>query len=225
MFLENLCSPCDVHSVTVCGDEIRNAGNLSEFEKNESASSHRFVRNLHDSGCKFDQIYVDHYRMHGPYIANSFGKQFFTNLKYIARNGLLLENAKTSSGRAEIYLPYCPHFFINVISSNLNEEYDIDYLKECEISIDNHRLHTATESEDHIAMANYFQIRMECQDRFITTTERAIRQYRENELSTSDVVLQKIYDTNGEIGKLRYIRLTKKRIDDTFLRTLSLYSV
>ena len=113
--------------------------------------------------------------MHNPYVAHSFGNQFFVNLKYIARMGILPENTKTSSRRANIYLPYCPYFFINVISSNLNEEYDIDYLKECEISIDNHRLHTATESEDHIAMANYFQIRMEYQDRFITTTEREIR--------------------------------------------------
>ena len=41
-------------------------------------------------------------------------------------------------------------------------------------------------------MANYFQIRMEHQRRFITTTEQEITQYRENELSTSDVVSEKI---------------------------------
>ena len=99
--------------------------------------------------------------MFGPYVAQHFGKQFFTNLKSIARMGVLLEECQTSTGRAEIYLPFCPHFFINVISSNLDEEFDIDYIEESDISIDNHRLHTATESEDHIAMANYFQIMME----------------------------------------------------------------
>ena len=34
IILENLCSPCDVHSVTVCSDYIRNVDNLSEFEMN-----------------------------------------------------------------------------------------------------------------------------------------------------------------------------------------------
>ena len=118
MFLEDLCSPCDVHSVTVCSDGIRNAGNLSEFEKNESASSRKFVPNLLDSGWKFDQIYVDHYRMFGPYVSDCFGLRFFTNLKWIARMDVLLDNCLTSSGRGEIYLPFCPHFFINVISSD-----------------------------------------------------------------------------------------------------------
>ena len=69
MFLEDLCSPCNVYSVTVCSDDIRNAGNLSEFKKNESASSRNFVPNLLDSGWEFDQIYVDHYRMFAPYVA------------------------------------------------------------------------------------------------------------------------------------------------------------
>ena len=72
------------------------------------------------------------------------------NLKYIARRDILLESAQTSSSRAEIYLPFCPHVFVNVHSSNLNEESDISYLEECDISIDNHRLYTATESDDHI---------------------------------------------------------------------------
>ena len=134
MFLENLCSPCDIYSTNVCTDDIRSGDNLSEFEKNESASSRKFVQNLYDSSWQFDQIYVDHYRMFGPYIANSFTKQFFTNLKWIARMGLLKVNCKTLSGRGEIYLPFCPHFFINVISNNLYEEYDIDYIEECDIN-------------------------------------------------------------------------------------------
>ena len=76
MFLKHLCSPCDVHSVTVCRDDIRHADNLSDFEKNESASSRKCVPNLVNYGWKFDQMYVDHYRMFGPYVAQSFGNQF-----------------------------------------------------------------------------------------------------------------------------------------------------
>ena len=143
--------------------------------------------------------------MHGPYLAHSFGQQFFINLKHVARNGTLFDNAKTASGMAQIYLLFCLHFFIHVISSNLNEEYDISYLEENDISIHNHRLHVATESPEHIEVSNYFQIRMKDQDRFIATIEREIRQYRENELETTDFVLQKISDTNVEIEKIRYI--------------------
>ena len=40
---------------------------------------------------------------------------------------------------------------------------------------------------------------------FIATTAREIRQYRENELSTLDIVSEKIYDTNGKIKNIRYI--------------------
>ena len=217
LFLENLSSPCDIHSVTVCSDDVRDAHDLSKFEMNVSVSSRQFLPNLMKHGWKFDHIYVDHYRMHGPYIENCFGPQFFINLKHIARNGVLFANAKTASGMAQIYLPFCPHFFVNVISSNLNEEYDISYLEENDISIHNHRLHVATESPEHIEMSNYFEIRMEDQERFITTTEREIRQYRENELETTDCVSQKISDTNGEIEKIRYICFSlKSKIDDTF---------
>ena len=59
-------------------------------------------------------------------------------------------------------------------------------------------------------MANYSEIRMDRQDRYITTTEREIRQYRENELCTSDVISEKILDVKDDIEQLRYIRLTKK---------------
>ena len=111
--------------------------------------------------------------------------------------GILLENAKTYSGLAKIYLPFCPYFFVNVQSSNLNEEYNISYIEEYDISRDNHRLHAATESRDHNTMSNYFQIRMDHQDRFIKTTERAY------------FVSQKVNFINGKIENMRYIRLTK----------------
>ena len=52
------------------------------------------------------------------------------------------------------------------------------------MSIDNHRLHTSIECAEHILMSTQFEIRMNGQDRFINTTERAICQYKENELHT-----------------------------------------
>ena len=55
------------------------------------------------------------------------------------------------------------------------------------------------------------------QDRFITTKEREITQYRENELLTREFVSQKINEINGDVENMRYIRLTKKHnIDDMF---------
>ena len=46
MYLENLSPPYDIHSVTVCGDDVRNAHELSEFEMNVSVSSRKCVPNL-----------------------------------------------------------------------------------------------------------------------------------------------------------------------------------
>ena len=46
MFVENVCSPCDVHSVTMYADDIRNADDISEFEMNDSKSSREFATNL-----------------------------------------------------------------------------------------------------------------------------------------------------------------------------------
>ena len=48
--------------------------------------------------------------MYGPCIAHSFGKGYFMNLKYIARRGILLESVQASSGRDEMYLPFCRYF-------------------------------------------------------------------------------------------------------------------
>ena len=59
-------------------------------------------------------------------------------------------------------------------------------------------------------MSNHFQIGMGGQDRFITTQERQIKQYRENELLTREVVSQKINEIKGDVENMRYIRLTKK---------------
>ena len=58
--------------MTVCTDNIGNASGISEFEMNKSASAREFVSNLINKIWQFDQIYVDHYRMHGLYIAHSF---------------------------------------------------------------------------------------------------------------------------------------------------------
>ena len=46
ILLENVYSPCDVYSVAVCTDDIRNEDDLSEFEMNESTPVHEFVPNL-----------------------------------------------------------------------------------------------------------------------------------------------------------------------------------
>ena len=50
MFAENLYSPCDVHSVIMCTDDIRNTNEISEFEMNEGASARKFVTNLIKKG-------------------------------------------------------------------------------------------------------------------------------------------------------------------------------
>ena len=99
-----------MYSTNVCSDEIRNAFDLSSFEMNQSVSSRKFVNHLIDNEYQFDQIYVDHYRMAGAYVAKSFSKRFFINMKWIARMCVFKEECKTSSGRGEIYLPFFPHF-------------------------------------------------------------------------------------------------------------------
>ena len=53
---------------------------------NESASAHEFVTTLLNNEWEFYQIYVDHYCMHGPYVAHSFS-QFFRQFETYSKKG------------------------------------------------------------------------------------------------------------------------------------------
>ena len=112
--------------------------------------------------------------MPNAYMCESFSKQFFLNIKLLAKEDCFINNAMTSSKRAEIHLPFCPHFFINVHFHKLHEEYDILYISENEL-MNNPKinyLYSATKSESHKKLARHFEVTMTMQERFVRYTKK-----------------------------------------------------
>ena len=100
--------------------------------------------------------------MPNAYVCDSFPKQFFINLKLLAKEDILITNAMTTSGRAEIHLPFCPHLFLHVHYHKLHEEYDIPYISEEDLisNANINYLHFATTSETYSILASYFRVAM-----------------------------------------------------------------
>ena len=68
-----------------------------------------FAYILVSKGWNLDQTCIDHHRMLNECIANNFGEQFFINIKGIAHEDILCDNAKIYSGRGE----YTSHYVLN----------------------------------------------------------------------------------------------------------------
>ena len=46
LVLQDICYPCNVYSVTMCRDDLRNSSNSGDFELNANASGRGFVKLL-----------------------------------------------------------------------------------------------------------------------------------------------------------------------------------
>ena len=125
----------------------------------------------------------------------------------------MLNDAKTHSGRGEIYLPLCPHFFLNVHAANLEEEYDITYVMEHELCVNNNLLHGVTNSTAYEYIAEYYGVTMSNQNRHLKTTLSQLLNYSVG-LKLSRESIQNILSAiNGKVEDIRYICLIKKKIN------------
>ena len=190
MTVENFAHPCDIYTLNKCEDNVRHGEQLSTNEMNANMSHKDFLCSLRRKKWDLDFLYFDHYRMPNAYICNSFSKQFFVNLKLLAKEDILVNNTMTNSGRAEIHLPFCPHLFLHVHYHKLHEEYDILYISEEDL-INNpnmNYLYSATKSENHTMLATHFQVVMTMQDYLVQYSKKEMLSYVENMLLSSEDV-------------------------------------
>ena len=78
--LEDIFHPCCIHTVTMCGDELRHNDTLSQNELNVDVCTKDFITQIIEKGWKIDEICMDHYRMMDSYSSSKLGKSFFENL-------------------------------------------------------------------------------------------------------------------------------------------------
>ena len=117
--------------------------------------------------------------------------------------------AKTNSGRGGIYLPLCPHFFLHVHASKLEDEYDITYVMENELCCNGNFLHSATNSQEHQSVADYYNVTMTHQNRHINTTLKELLNYGVGLKMSRECIEHKISAINGKVEDVRYICLIK----------------
>ena len=129
------------------GDELRDSNHDNPREINMDASNRKFVQEMKDKKWILDEICFDYFRMMDSYSTNRLSKSFFENIKGLAGSGVLRNNARTKSGKAEIYLPFMPHFFFHVHGMRFEDHYTVEYVTEKEyIANNSNALFSATKS-------------------------------------------------------------------------------
>ena len=79
--------------------------------------------------------------------------------------------AKTYSGRGEMCLPVCS-FFLYTHAVRLEEEYNITYVMENELNLNQNKLHSVTYSRTHEFVANYYGVGISHQQKNLEITKR-----------------------------------------------------
>ena len=148
-------------------------------EMNANMSHNDFICCLKGKGWNLDVLYVDHYRMPNAYVCDSFPKQFFINIKLLAKEDVLMNNAMTMSGRSEIYLPSCPHLCLRVHYHKLHEEYDVLYISEVDLITNSkiNYLHSATKYDNHVILATSFEVTMLKKERCVKYSKKNTKLY------------------------------------------------
>ena len=67
IIVEDLFYPCTVHSVNMCGDELRGNDESNNNQLNMDAGHREFVDELIRRSWKIDEICCDHFRMIDSY--------------------------------------------------------------------------------------------------------------------------------------------------------------
>ena len=83
---------------------------------------------------------MDSYRIFSTYLAKHFIKLSCNNLKLIANFNLLPNPTSNSGEKGCITLPFSPHIIYHVYAYELGEYYDIGYISESEINMENNSL-------------------------------------------------------------------------------------
>ena len=156
--------------------------------------------------------------MNKSYVEYNMGKNFLNNLVYMRRNGILRDK---NNSTCKVYLQFTPHFFHLVNShGNLLDSFDVSYLKEHEISIDNHKLgYTVSCNNDFTSL----QKDLEEEKRHMTTGKKEVLDHDIGFFLTKEEC-KTILDEMGDISLIRYIVLSGKEVVNGIKNVLSNYS-
>ena len=128
--IEEQYAKSNVYTCNILQDSIRDIDDNTNM--NTSCSSNSFVKQILLRNWTFNKIYVDTFRMHNSYLKEKFHIRFIDNLVSLARFPAKLVGTATCGG--VVYLPFCPHFFYQVHSSEeLKKCYSISYLRSNEL--------------------------------------------------------------------------------------------
>ena len=141
--------------MTICKDQIRDSPFLSHYEMNLDVSSKEFISALQLSNWSIDKICLDYFRMRNTYLNTRFKRQFFLNLKELANNKILTDT-RSGPHQGQIYLPFCPHMFYYIHVTQMDEEFEIKYLFENDISLENNCLHVASVSQEYNMLSTMY---------------------------------------------------------------------
>ena len=207
-FIEHFDKNTLVHSVTNCSDSYRNSLEMSHTEMNFDINSSRFVKKLVTEGWSFNHIYIDHYRMNHAYIVTMLGKGFFKSLVNLATSSVL-QCIGEDLQLPKIFLPFVAHTFHTVHSmESISNCYDISYMSQHEANA-THHLYAATNSTFCEAMLAHYDLTMDNQERYITTTKNVIKNYMVGILLNHDKLTGLLSDISN-ITDLRFIVLSLK---------------
>ena len=206
-----------VYTCSILQDSIREIDDSTNL--NCSCNSTTFVKQIMSRNWTFNEIYVDTFRMPNSYLKEKFHIGFINNLVSLAR---LPKLVGTASSEGVIYLPFCPHFFYQVHTSDmLKKAYSISYLKEKDLGPQNHKLAHVTLNASKKVEEVIFGKSIVEQNKNITFSLRAMKSLAPGEFLVESSVAHLLRGEDN-VEEIRYIVLTV--IPDRNIADLSLTS-
>ena len=210
IILEEMFSPCQVYSINNCTDELRNAPVEHVNELNININNRKLLKSMSDRNWKFDQIFIDHFRMYDSYLSTNIHKGFFINLKTLVKTDLLKIPALTGSKRPEIHIPFTPFMFAHIHGHNVDKEYDITYVVEEDLNeTQTNLLYATAESDLYAYYKSIFDLQEPNHDRRITHEMKHMFE-KEYLFITKAQLKAKLEAINLNICDIRFMVLTVK---------------
>ena len=208
-----------IYTVNRCTDIVRLVDNDTDpYNINSDVGTSQFIKLLKKKHWTFTEVYLDTIRMNKSYVEYNFGKNFFNNLVSMRTNGILIDGIDRS---CKIYLQFTPHFFHMVHSHvRLLQKFEVTYLKEDEINIENHKLgYTVSCNNDFMSL----QKNLDEEKRHMVTTKHEVLDYDCGFLLTKEDC-KNLLEEMGDVSLIRYIVLTGKKLIKDSNDMLSNYS-
>ena len=110
----------------------------------------------------------------------------------------------------KVYLPFIPHIFVNIHHNiPITDLYSVSYLKIHELEYSDHLLHKSTSSIGCQNMIEHYNLSIDGQEQYCSTTRKKILSYREGLLIQREDLIE-LLDSIGDVDDIRFVVLTLK---------------